>query len=55
MTEPRAVDVIVPTPSVLLNIVMNAGPVTATLVACHPPHSTRYRIAVTGRLIDVNP
>ena len=48
-------DVIVPTPSVLLNIVMNAGPVTATLVACHPPHSTRYRIAVTGRLIDVNP
>lgn len=47
-------DVILPTPSVLLNIVLNEAPITATLVACHPPHSTRYRIAITGRLIGVS-
>lgn len=48
------VDVIVPTPSVLLDIVTNAAPYTATLVACHPPHSTKYRLAVTGRLIGAS-
>lgn len=47
-------DVILPTPSVLLDIVINAAPITATLVACHPPHSVKYRIAVTGRLIGAN-
>lgn len=47
------VDVILPLPSILLKIVVNAGPVTATVVACTPPHSTKYRLAVTGRLIGV--
>jgi LPXTG-site transpeptidase (sortase) family protein len=46
-------DIIVPTPRVLWDIVMNAGPITATLVACHPPGSIKYRIAVTGRLIGL--
>lgn len=48
------VDVILPTPSILLDIVINEAPITATLVACHPPHSVRYRIAVTGRLIGAS-
>jgi hypothetical protein len=47
------IDVILPTPSILLDIAVHSGPVTATVVACHPPHSTKYRLAVTGRLIGV--
>jgi len=43
--------VIEPWPKVLLDLVVRSGPVTATLVACHPPGSTRYRIVVSGRLI----
>ncbi len=48
-------DVIVPRAAVLKSIVTVAGPVTATLVACHPPGSVRYRIVVTGRLIGLAP
>jgi hypothetical protein len=48
-------DVIVPKPAELLKVLGGAGPVTATLVACHPPGSIRYRLAVTGRLIGVSP
>lgn len=49
------VDVIWPTPSILIDIVTHSGPFTATLVACHPPRSTKYRLAVTGRLIGIAP
>lgn len=48
-------DVIQPKPAELLRVLEHAGPVTATLVACHPPGSTRYRLAITGRLIAVAP
>ncbi len=44
-------DVILPKPSELLKVVAAAGPITVTLVACHPPGSIRYRLAVSGRLI----
>jgi hypothetical protein len=37
----------------LINLVLSGGPVTATLVACHPPTSTTYRILVVGRLIGL--
>lgn len=47
-------EVIVPRANELLAVVLPAGPVTATLVACHPPGSTKYRITVTGRLIAVH-
>jgi sortase (surface protein transpeptidase) len=30
------------------------GPITAQLVACHPPGSVSYRIVVTGRLISIS-
>ncbi len=46
-------EVIVPRTNELLAVVLPAGQVTATLVACHPVGSTRYRITVTGRLIGV--
>jgi LPXTG-site transpeptidase (sortase) family protein len=46
-------DIIWPTPRILWEIVINAGPITATLVACHPPGSVRQRIAVTGRLVGL--
>jgi LPXTG-site transpeptidase (sortase) family protein len=46
-------EIILPYPSLLLDLAVNSGPVTATLVACHPPGSTRYRIVVSGRLIGV--
>lgn len=46
-------EVIVPRTNELLAVVLPAGEVTATLVACHPPGSTKYRITVTGRLIGV--
>lgn len=46
-------DVILPYPTTLIDIAVGAGPTTATLVACHPPGSVRYRIVVTGRLIGV--
>jgi len=46
-------DVIWPVPSILIDIVTHSGPYTATLVACHPPSSTKYRLAITGRLIGV--
>ena len=45
--------VIVPTPKLLLDLVVQSGPVTMTLVACHPVGSTKYRIVVTARLVDV--
>ncbi len=46
-------DVILPKPAELLKVVAAAGPITVTLVACHPPGSIRYRLAVSGRLIGV--
>jgi hypothetical protein len=49
------VDVILPIPTVLFNLVQTAGAVTATVVACHPPHKITYRLAVTGRLIGASP
>ena len=48
-------DVIVPRPADLLRVIDQAGPVTVTLVACHPPGSVRYRLAVSGRLIGIAP
>jgi Sortase domain len=48
-------DVIVPRSTVLQTILDRSGPITATLVACHPPGSIRYRIVVTGRLIGLAP
>lgn len=47
-------DVILPKPAELLRVVGDAGPVTVTLVACHPPGKITYRLAVTGRLIGVS-
>jgi sortase (surface protein transpeptidase) len=47
-------DVILPKPAELLKVVNAAGPITVTLVACHPPGSIRYRLAVSGRLIGVS-
>jgi hypothetical protein len=41
--------------STLLRLAVEGGPVTATLVACHPPHSTKQRILVVGRLIGLAP
>lgn len=46
-------EVILPNPTLLLNLAVGGGPTTATLVACHPPGSVRYRIAAVGRLIAV--
>jgi sortase (surface protein transpeptidase) len=46
-------EVILPSPTLLLNLAVGTGPSTVTLVACHPPGSVRYRIAVFGRLIAV--
>ena len=48
-------DVIVPKVDGLQSIVAVSGPVTATLVACHPPGSVRYRIVITGRLVGLVP
>lgn len=48
-------DVIVPRVPELLRVVDQAGPITVTLVACHPPGSVRYRLAVSGRLIGLAP
>lgn len=48
-------DVIVPRPAELLRVIEAGGPITVTLVACHPPGSVRYRLAVTGRLIGIAP
>ena len=48
-------DVVLPTPAELMKVVRTGGPSTVTLVACHPPGSIRYRLAVTGRLIGVAP
>jgi hypothetical protein len=48
-------DVIVPRPAELLKVIEAGGPITLTLVACHPPGSVRYRLAVTGRLIGIAP
>jgi sortase (surface protein transpeptidase) len=45
--------IINPSPAELIRIVTSAGPVTATIVACHPLHSIRQRIVVSGRLIGV--
>lgn len=47
-------EVILPKPAELLKVVDAAGPITVTLVACHPPGSIRYRLAVSGRLIGVS-
>lgn len=45
--------VIRPIPSELVKLAVAAGPVTVTLVACHPLKSTQYRILITGRLIGL--
>jgi hypothetical protein len=44
-------DVIPPRVSALNAVLADAGIATFTLVACHPPGSTVYRLAITGRLI----
>ena len=46
-------DVIAPLISKLNAVLAEAGPTTFTLVACHPPGSTVYRLAITGRLIGL--
>jgi hypothetical protein len=46
-------DVIPPRVSALNSILGNAGMATFTLVACHPPGSVTYRLAITGRLIGL--
>ena len=48
-------DIIVPRSAELLKVIDQAGPITVTLVACHPPGSVRYRLAVSGRLIGIAP
>jgi sortase (surface protein transpeptidase) len=45
--------IINPSPAELIRIAVGGGPVTATIVACHPLHSTRQRYVVTGRLIGL--
>lgn len=45
--------IINPTAAELLPVVQRAGWATATIVACHPPGSVRYRMAITGRLIGL--
>jgi sortase (surface protein transpeptidase) len=45
--------IISPSPNELIKIALSSGPVTVTLVACHPLHSTRQRILISGRLIGV--
>ena len=47
--------IISPIPELLLELAVEAGPITATLVACHPLGSTRQRILITGRLIGLAP
>jgi sortase (surface protein transpeptidase) len=46
-------DVIPPRVSALNALLVDAGMATFTLVACHPPGSTVYRLAITGRLIGL--
>lgn len=46
-------DIIAPRVSALTKILADAGPATVTLVACHPPGSVVYRLAITGRLIGL--
>jgi hypothetical protein len=48
-------DVIPPRVSALNSLLADAGPATFTLVACHPPGSVTYRLAITGRLIGLAP
>ena len=50
----QRVDVIWPTASILLDIIHHTPGFTATLVACHPAGSTKYRLMVTGRLIGAS-
>ena len=44
-------NIIWPTSTHLFHALAGAGEFTTTLVACHPPGSTRYRLTITGRLI----
>ena len=46
-------DIIPPRVSALNALLADAGAATWTLVACHPPGSTVYRLAITGRLIGL--
>jgi sortase (surface protein transpeptidase) len=47
------IDVTIPVFSVINNIGVNAGLATVQLVACTPPHSVRFRLVTTARLISV--
>ena len=46
-------DVIAPFVSKMNAVLVDSGTATFTLVACHPPGSTVYRLAITGRLIGL--
>jgi LPXTG-site transpeptidase (sortase) family protein len=46
-------DITAPSYNTINNIGLASGPVTAQLIACHPPGKVTYRIVVTGRLVSV--
>jgi hypothetical protein len=46
-------DVVGPTFTQVFDRAVGQGPITAQLVACHPPGSVRLRIVATGRLFSV--
>jgi hypothetical protein len=46
-------DIISPFVSRMNALLVDSGTATFTLVACHPPGSTVYRLAITGRLIGL--
>jgi LPXTG-site transpeptidase (sortase) family protein len=46
-------DITAPNFNTINNIGLSTGPLTAQLIACHPPGKVTYRVVVTGRLISV--
>ena len=46
-------DIVAPSYNVINKIGLDTGPITAQLVACHPPGKVSYRIVVTGRLVSI--
>ncbi len=49
------VDVTSPNFNVINNIGLSSGLATVQLVACTPPHSVKFRLVTTARLVSVTP
>lgn len=47
------IDVTLPNFNTINNIGLSSGPATVQLVACTPPHSVKFRLVTTARLISV--